>query len=176
LGATITEEHGIMHCTGTLIGKPIYMGRASVGATENAMLAAVAAQGETIIENASREPEIVDLQTFLNGMGADVRGAGTHTIAITGKMPFSDTEHTVMPDRIVAGTYLTAAAATGGSITLTRIEPRDLIPVVARLTEMGCQIKETKDTMTIYSPSRLRKLQHVVTEPHPGFPKCNKGM
>jgi UDP-N-acetylglucosamine 1-carboxyvinyltransferase len=176
LGADITDERGVLQCTGQLTGKQIVLGRVSVGATENTMLAAVSAKGETVIENASREPEIVDLQRFLNGMGAEVRGAGTPTITIQGKDRFTGTEHRVMPDRIVAGTYLVAAAATGGTLTLTHVEPRDLLSVVARLTEMGCQIKETKDEMTLYAPRRLGNLTHVVTENHPGLPNCNKGM
>jgi UDP-N-acetylglucosamine 1-carboxyvinyltransferase len=170
MGASINEERGMMKCTGQLSGKRIYMDRVSVGATENTMLAAVAARGTTVIENAACEPEIADLQIFLNAMGADIQGAGTKTIIIHGGKKLENAEHTVMPDRIVAGTYLTAAAVTGGMVTLTHTSPRDLVSVTANLAEMGCEIKETENTITLRAPSRLKNLPHIVTGPYPGFP------
>jgi UDP-N-acetylglucosamine 1-carboxyvinyltransferase len=171
LGAVITKKHGAMwaECP-RLKGAKIYLDRVSVGATENAMLGAVAAPGETIIDNAACEPEICDLQDYLCALGADVSGAGTGTIVINGGKKLHNAEHSVIPDRIVAGTYLAAVAATGGSLTLTHVQPNDLRPVTARFIEMGCDVKETAATISIHAPFRLKKLSHVITEPHPGFP------
>lgn len=142
----------------------------SVGTTENIMLAAVLAEGETIILNAAREPEIVDLMRFLNGMGADVRGAGSDTIVIRGVKKLHSVEHHAMPDRIVAGTYMAAAAMTAGKARLTDVCPADLIPVTAKFIEMGCQITETESTVAIKGPSRLQYIPKLQTRPHPGFP------
>ncbi len=175
MGAAIKENNGKLLVTGNdLQGLWHHMRQVSVGVTENIMLAAVRIKGQTLIENAAREPEIKDLQDFLNGMGAEVHGAGTQTVVINGVSKLHSVEHTVMPDRIVAGTYLTAAAITGSDLTLTNAAPRDISPVTARLTEMGCQIKTESDTVRIKSPPRLKPLSQLITEPHPGFPKCNK--
>jgi UDP-N-acetylglucosamine 1-carboxyvinyltransferase len=171
MGASFSLKHGVTTAEAqTLFGRRINLDRVSVGATENIMLAAVLAKGETLIENAACEPEIADLQKYLNTMGADVRGAGTGIITINGGKPLHYAEHQVMPDRIVAGTYLAAAAATGGSVRLTHVAPHDMRPITAKLSEMGCAISETKDTVSLKAPVRLRSLTHVVTEPHPGFP------
>ena len=170
MGAAIRT--GDMLCCRTiqLQGTQIHLDFPSVGATENIMLAAVLAAGETSILNAAREPEIVDLEHFLNGMGAKVKGAGTGTIVIEGVEALHSVEHSVMPDRIVAGTYLTAAAVTGGEVSLIDIWPKDIIPVTAKLTEMGCKISETGNTVTLKAPPRLQYVSKLETSPHPGFP------
>ncbi len=172
LGVTFVEENGFIHATAKkLTGAKIILDFPSVGATENLMLAAVFAEGETQIINAAKEPEIVDLQKFLNAMGADVWGAGTHTIIIRGvkELHGKDIEHTVVPDRIVAGTYLAAAAITGGSITLTNVNPKDIYPITSRLWDVGCGIYEEANAVTLESPKRL-KATVLQTGPHPGFP------
>ncbi|MDR1663386.1 MAG: UDP-N-acetylglucosamine 1-carboxyvinyltransferase [Clostridiales bacterium] len=171
LGATIYDDHGIIRCHAeSLTGGRVHLDKVSVGATENIMLAASTAEGETIVNNAAREPEILDLQNFLNGMGADIKGAGTDTIVIRGVKKLHSTEHTVMPDRIVAGTYLAAAAITGGNLKLRRISSHDLLSITAKLTEMGCEIKEYKTEIGIKAPKRLKSLPRLITEPYPGFP------
>ena len=153
-----------------LWGTRIHLSFPSVGATENIMLAAVLAEGQTVILNAAREPEIVDLQGFLNSMGANVLGAGSDTIVIQGVKTLHDVEYTVMPDRIVAGTYLIAAAITGGDVNLKNVWPPDMIPVTAKLTEMGCQIIERKNSINLIAPDRLKSIPKLETRPHPGFP------
>lgn len=171
MNAVIRETHGTLHCqTRRMTGAKIHLDRISVGATENIMLGAVMAEGETVIAHAAREPEIQDLQLFLNGMGADITGAGTDTIVIRGVKKLHGVEHCVMPDRIVAGTYLTAAAVTGGELTLTRTAPADLAPVISKLAEMGCLLRVTEGTVSIKAPPRLKYLPRLMTEPHPGFP------
>jgi UDP-N-acetylglucosamine 1-carboxyvinyltransferase len=171
MGATIEEFNGKLLVTASeLKGLWHHMRQVSVGVTENIMLAAVRIEGQTLIENAAREPEIVDLQNFLNKMGADIHGAGTHTVVINGVNKLHDVEHTVIPDRIVAGTYLTAAAITGSEMTLTGAAPRDISPVTARLIEMGCRIRTEDTAVHIKSPHRLKPLAQLITEPHPGFP------
>jgi UDP-N-acetylglucosamine 1-carboxyvinyltransferase len=178
MGATITTEYNgkLLVTADELKGLWHHMRQVSVGVTENIMLAAARIEGQTLIENAAREPEIEDLQNFLNGMGADIHGAGTHTVVINGVSKLHDVEYTVMPDRIVAGTYLTAAAITGSELTLTHAAPKDISPVTARLIEMGCEIKTENSTVHIKSPPRLKPLTQLITEPHPGFPECNNGM
>jgi len=176
-----TKAMGAMQCSiqtsetlrcsaDSLTGFTHHLDFPSVGATENIMLAAVLAEGETVIGNAAREPEIVDLARFLNGMGADVRGAGSGTIVIQGVEKLHDVEHRVMPDRIVGGTYLLAAAITGGEILLTETNPLDLIPATAKLAEMGCRVIESEDTIALKAPQRLKYLTKLETCPHPGFP------
>ncbi|MCL2352892.1 MAG: UDP-N-acetylglucosamine 1-carboxyvinyltransferase [Firmicutes bacterium] len=176
LGAHIRKEHGFLYCeTEGLSGAKIVLGFPSVGATENAMIAAVCAEGDTSIQNAAREPEIVDLQKFLNSMGADVRGAGTGRIEITGGRRLGRAEHTVMPDRITAGTYLIAAAITGGNVLLTHVAPDHLTPVTSKLQEAGCEIKEGASTIFLDAPSALRSVSRIRTQPHPGLPERVKG-
>ena len=170
LGATIIEEHGFIYCSAEkLIGTRIYLGKPSVGATENIMLSAVFAEGETIIDNAAREPEIQDLEKFLNGMGAKIAGAGTSRIRIKGVEKLHRVEHTVMPDRIVAGTFLTAAAITGGNLRLTHINPEHLYPITSKLSEAGCAIRMERDSAYLEAPTKIRSIE-LITNPHPGFP------
>lgn len=171
MNVNITEEHGFINCeTDRLIGAKINLDFPSVGATENIMLAAVFAEGETIINCAAKEPEICDLQVFLNGCGAKVKGAGTDTIVIEGVKKLHGVEHIVMPDRIVAGTYLVAAAITKGSVTLTNVNPAHLYPITSKLLETGCIVKEEKNIITLQAPGKLKSVNRLVTLPHPGFP------
>jgi len=174
MGAKICMEGGKFECTAPeLIGTRIKLPIASVGATQNLMLAAVCAKGETVILNAAREPEIVSLASFLISMGAEIDGAGTSMLVIKGvdaaslkaSKPFS-----IMPDRIVAGTYLVATAMTGGIITLHNIVPQDLASIITPLSEMGCTITSGKNCVTLAAPERLRALPRLITEVHPGFP------
>ena len=170
LGASITEREGRLDCEGGLTGGEIVLSIPSVGATENAMLSAVCAQGDTILHNAAREPEIVELQSFLNAMGARVRGGGTSTVTIRGGLPLHGAEHTVGPDRIVAATYLSALAASGGEGELTGVDWRQLSTVTAVLSEAGCTIRSGADQVWLSAPSRLRGARPVRTAPYPGFP------
>ena len=172
MGAKICLQNDKLYCeAGELKGAVIHLHTPSVGATQNLMLAAVKATGETVIQNAAREPEIIDLANFLSGMGAKIRGAGTGTVTINGvKKLRRGKPYSVMPDRIVAGTYLTAAAITGGLVTLHGVRPRDLAPVTDALTKMGCAIHCGKNCITLAGPPRLKALPHLVTEVHPGFP------
>jgi len=170
MGTFIETGERLLCQTKGLTGARIPLQFPSVGATENIMLAAVLAKGQTKICNAAREPEIVDLQGFLNGMGADIKGAGTDTIVINGVEKLHSVEYCAMPDRIVAGTYLAAAAITGGELWLTGVTPSDLIPVTSAFTEMGCRIAEVENTITLKAPGRLHRIPHLATHPHPGFP------
>jgi len=172
LGVQITEEHGYIHCKAEkLKGADIHLSFPSVGATENIMLAAVYAEGETVISNAALEPEIVDLADFLNKMGAKVSGAGTGCITIKGvKAPLHGAEHSVIPDRIAAATYLTAAAATDGEIFLTKAQPKHMGAILNTLSEMGCNIKCENDTIHLKSRGRPKAIHHIRTMPYPGFP------
>jgi len=173
LGAmgTDIQTGDMLQCSAEkLQGLRIHLSFPSVGATENIMLAAVLAEGETTILNAAREPEIVDLQGFLNSMGAKVIGAGSDTILIKGVKKLHEAEYTVMPDRIVAATYLLAAAITEGEINLKNVRPSDMIPVTAKLTEMGCQISEGANSIKLLAPPRLKSISKLETRPHPGFP------
>ncbi|HOQ01507.1 MAG TPA: UDP-N-acetylglucosamine 1-carboxyvinyltransferase [Acetivibrio clariflavus] len=165
-------HHGFIYCEADkLKGADIQLDFPSVGATENIMLAAVFAEGDTIIRHAAREPEIVDLQKFLIGMGVDITGAGTSIIRIKGNnKKLRDVEHTVIPDRIVAGTYLVAAAITGGDITLRSVMPEHLIPVITYLRECGCRINTKKNTIHIFGPTRPKAIDIIRTLPYPGFP------
>ncbi|MCL2285448.1 MAG: UDP-N-acetylglucosamine 1-carboxyvinyltransferase [Firmicutes bacterium] len=172
MGAVICINGDKLRCEAKeLKGAKIRLHTASVGATENLMLAAVKAKGETIIENAAREPEITDLAKFLVGMGAKVTGAGTNSISVVGVDKLhTGKPHCTMPDRIVAGTYLTAAAITGGCIRLHNVCPADLVPVLSVLKEMGCHIHCGKSCITLAAPKRLTAVPHLITEAHPGFP------
>ena len=172
LGAQVREQGGELHCSaaGGLAGCEITFSIPSVGATENAMLCACGAEGVTVICNAAREPEIVDLQAFLRALGADVRGAGTSVITVRGKKPLHGGEHTVMPDRIVAATLLTAVAAAGGEAELLGTDYRHLSTVTAVLTEAGCRIRSGSDSIHICREAPLRGVRPIRTAPYPGFP------
>ncbi|MBQ2781649.1 MAG: UDP-N-acetylglucosamine 1-carboxyvinyltransferase [Oscillospiraceae bacterium] len=170
LGAEIEETGGILRCRGKLRGCEILLPFPSVGATENAMLAATAAKGSTTISNAAREPEIVDLQDFLQKLGISIHGAGTSTITIRGGAPLHETTHRPIPDRIVTATYLCAAAACGGEITLRDTDYRHLAPVTTALHQAGCCLRCREDSITLRSTGQLRSLPPVRTYPYPGFP------
>ena len=151
-------------------GVKIALSFPSVGATENIMLAAATAQGRTVLVNAAREPEISDLADFLNGCGARIHGAGEGTIVINGVKALSGTEHTVIPDRITAATYMAAAAVTHGHLTLRDIIPAHLGPVIPVMEEAGCDISICARDLTISAPPRLHRVHTVRTMPYPGFP------
>jgi len=170
LGATISEQHGrIMATTRGLRGTDIHLDFPSVGATENLMMAAVLAEGCTVIRNAAKEPEIVDLQDFLNLIGASIRGAGTDTIRITGQRELGGGQHAVIPDRIEAGTLAIAACATGGDVRLEGVIPDHLQALTAKLGEMGVEITEEDDgTLRVRSRGRLQATD-IKTLPYPGF-------
>lgn len=171
MGVQIEEYHGYITCkVKQLHGEKIHLDFPSVGATENIMLAAILAKGRTIIYNPAKEPEIVDLQNFLNQMGATIRGAGSHIITIEGESKLSSIEYTVIPDRIITGTYLVAAAISGGEVLLSNVQPKHLYAVISKLRETGCIIKEDKNYIYIQSPSKLQSVGTIRTYPHPGFP------
>lgn len=171
LGITINESHGYIYCKADkLVGSDIHLDFPSVGATENVMLAAVLAEGITTISNAACEPEISDLQNFLNRMGAKVIGAGGSTIRIEGVKHLYGVDHTIMPDRIAAATYLACGAATGGRITLKNANPADMTAILNALHEMGVKFFTEKDTIYSVSPKKLRAVRAVRTMPYPGFP------
>ena len=171
LGVDIQEEHGYIKCsTDKIVGGNIHLDFPSVGATENAMLAAVCADGFTTITNAAREPEIVDLGNFLNCMGAKVRGMGGSVIKIEGVSKLHGAEYTIMPDRIVAATYLAASAITGGEICLKNVNPRDMGAMLHVLLDMGVQLRIEKDKIIQKAPKKLESIHIVRTMPYPGFP------
>lgn len=171
LGVIIDEEDGIISCEAPkLIGAEIHMDYPSVGATENIMLSSVFAKGTTLIRNAAKEPEISDLAVFLNDMGAKVTGAGTNCIRIDGVNSLGGGEHAIISDRIVAGTYLTAAAATGGDIELDNVEISHIYPITAKLRECGCHINHTKNSVRLVAPNRVCAIDVLRTLPYPGFP------
>ncbi len=171
LGIGVQEECGVLHCCAEhLEGREIVLNFPSVGATENIMLAACGARGETVILNAAREPEIVDLQQCLLSMGYPVRGAGGSAISVVGRQPTRDAVHTVMPDRIVAATYLAAAAAAGGEVELQDVDPYHLSTVTSALCEAGCSIRTEESRMILRSDGRLRAVAPIRTAPYPGFP------
>ena len=172
LGAEIEQRGGSLLCHGggRLRGAEIDLALPSVGATENAMLAACAAQGMTTIVGAAREPEIVDLQKFLNSMGARVSGAGSPVISIQGGAPLHPAVHTVMGDRIAAATYLCAVGAAGGELRLTGVEPADLAAVCCCLEEAGCRLRTDGDGLSIAASGRMWGIRTVRTAPYPGFP------
>lgn len=172
LGANITESHGYIICEADrLAGNEIDLDFPSVGATENIMLAAVLAQGVTIIRNAAREPEIIDLQNFLNKAGAKVVGAGSNVIKINGVEKLHDVEFEIPGDRIVAGTYLCGAAITNGEIMIKGVIPEYLRSTLHKLREAGCQMKiYNKEDIWIKAPERLKSVNTIKTMPFPGFP------
>ena len=171
LGADLREEGGCLRCMAQhMAGREITLSLPSVGATENAMLAACGAEGETVLVNAAREPEIVDLQEFLCGMGCQVKGAGSSTICVQGRAPTHDVCHTIMPDRIVAATYLSAAAAAGGEVELRQVDHSHLSTVTAALHAAGCKIYSSAGQITLISDGKLKSIGTVRTAPYPGFP------
>ncbi|MDR0929009.1 MAG: UDP-N-acetylglucosamine 1-carboxyvinyltransferase, partial [Oscillospiraceae bacterium] len=171
LGVRITEEGGLIECDGSQMrGGLVHLDYPSVGATENVMMAAVLTPGITEIHNAACEPEIIDLERFINAMGGRVSGAGTQTVVIHGVRRLHGIHFRPMSDRIVAGTLLAAAAATGGEITLLGASPGDMTAITAKLQEMGCRMDIHPDEMTLIAPRRLRAFAHLQTLPHPGFP------
>lgn len=170
MDAKVEMEHGYVEAyTDNLIGTKVYLDFPSVGATENIMMAAALADGVTTLENAAEEPEIVDLANFINEMGGKVRGAGTKTIKITGVKSLRGTEHTVIPDRIEAGTYMVAAAITKGDVILENIITDHLRPVIAKLIEIGCTVEEGEGSLRVIGPSIILPTD-IKTMPHPGFP------
>ena len=171
LGAEICEAGGMLHCRAEqLTGREVVLGFPSVGATENLMLAACGAKGTTVIANAAREPEIVDLERFLNACGACVSGAGSSTVTVEGGRPLHGGTYTVMPDRIAAATYLCAAASAGGEIFIRGARESHLSTVTAALREAGCQIRPDAAGIACVCRERLRAVGPVRTAPYPGFP------
>ena len=171
LGCDYSLDNGMIAVSAKndLHGASIYLDVVTVGATMNIMLAAVKARGLTIIENAAREPHIVDLANFLNTMGADIRGAGTDTIKIHGVQKLRGCTYSIIPDQIEAGTYMVAAAATGGDVTVKNVTPKHLESISAKLEEMGVTVEEGDDSVRVVCDKPLRKC-NVKTMPHPGFP------
>lgn len=170
LGITVTQNYGNINCTcEKIIGEKIDLDFPSVGATENAILASVLAEGNTIISNAAREPEIIDLQNFLNKMGAKIKGAGKDEIEIEGVKKLKDVSYNIMPDRIEAGTFLCVAAATGGKVELQNANPMHIVPVIHKLEEAGCEIKVEKSKIVLIAPKKLKAID-IKTMPYPGFP------
>ncbi len=172
LGADVRERGGDIVCRaeGALTGTRIVLPFPSVGATENVMLAACAAEGETVVCNAAREPEIVDLQRYLQNLGAAITGAGTATITVGGFRPRRAVEHRILSDRIAAATLLCACAATGGEMELTDAHPAHFLTVLDSLSEAGCDIMTTSSSVRLRSTGRLIAPKPVVTRPYPGFP------
>ena len=170
LGAKITLEHGLIHATAEkLTGNHIYLDMASVGATINIMLAAVYAEGITIIENAAREPHVVDTANFLNMLGANVKGAGTDMIRITGVTELHGAEYQIIPDSIEAGTYMIASAITGGDVKICNIIPKHMDSLSAKLIEMNCKLEEGDDYIRVCSNVDLQAV-NIKTMVYPGFP------
>ena len=171
LGAEINEIGGSLLCRANrLRGADIVLTLPSVGATENAILAACGAEGTTVIANAAREPEIADLQDFLQKLGVEIHGAGTSAITVQGKGTLHGCTHRCIGDRIAASTYLCAAAAAGGQVTLSGIDYRHLATVTTALHQAGCRLQCDDDTITLESSGRLRAIAPVRTSPYPGFP------
>ncbi len=172
MGAEVTVEGGFIHTAaknGRLVGAPVYLDVVSVGATMNIMMAAVLAQGVTTIENAAKEPHIVDLANFLNSMGADIKGAGTDSVKIRGVERLTGGSYCIIPDQIEAGTYMTAVAATGGQLLLKNVIPKHMECISAKLMEMGVSVTEEDDTLLVRRSGPLVKT-NVKTLPYPGFP------
>jgi UDP-N-acetylglucosamine 1-carboxyvinyltransferase len=170
LGAEIIYGHGCIEAVaGRLRGSRIYLDFPSVGATENILMAATLAKGSTVIENAAVEPEIVDLANFLNAMGARIKGAGTKVIKVEGVSRLNGTAHTIIPDRIEAGTFLTAAAITGGDVLVNNVICEHLKPVTAKLREAGVRVEEEDNGIRVVGNGDLRAV-NIKTMPYPGFP------
>jgi UDP-N-acetylglucosamine 1-carboxyvinyltransferase len=172
MGVIITEEHGFLYCDAPcgLKGAEIHLNFPSVGATENIMLAAVTAKGRTVIHNAAREPEISDLGDFLNSAGAKICGCGSDTIYITGVKKLYGTYHTIIPDRIVAATYICCAAVTGGKITIENVMPSHMVSCLSLFREAGCDIVMDGKTLTVTAPKKICRVPTVRSLVYPGFP------
>lgn len=170
LGADVDIRHGLISATAErLVGNHIYLDKVSVGATINIMMAAAMADGKTTIENAAKEPHVVDVANFLNSMGANIRGAGTDVIRIVGVEKLHRTEYSIIPDQIEAGTFMFAAAATKGDVTVKNVIPKHLEATSAKLLEIGCEVEEFDDAVRVVASKPLRHTQ-VTTLPYPGFP------
>lgn len=170
LGAEIRIENGLIYADAeNMQGAHIYFDQVSVGATINVMLAAVKAEGMTVLENVAKEPHIVDLANFLNSMGADIRGAGTDVIKIRGVDVLHGTDYSIIPDQIEAGTYMAAAAAVGGDVLVKNVIPKHLEPITAKLREAGAVITEGDDWVRVVRTGTLHRI-NLKTMPHPGFP------
>ena len=170
LGAHVDIRHGLVYASAEkLTGTHIYLDKVSVGATINIMMAASMAEGKTIIENAAKEPHVVDVANFLNSMGAQIRGAGTDVIRIVGVEKLHKTEYSIIPDQIEAGTFMFAAAATKGDVTVKNVIPKHLEATTAKLLEIGCEVEEFDDAVRVVASKPLHHTQ-VTTLPYPGFP------
>ncbi len=170
LGAEVKIEHGMIVAEAEhLVGSHIYLDVVSVGATINIMMAAALAEGKTILENAAKEPHIVDVANFLNSMGANIKGAGTDVIRIRGVKEFHDTRYSIIPDQIEAGTFMMAAAATHGDVWIKNVIPKHLEAITAKLLEIGAYVEESDDEVHVVADHRLSQTQ-IKTLPYPGFP------
>ena len=170
MGAKVDVAHGLVCAEAeNLTGAHIYMDKVSVGATINIMMASAMADGKTVIENAAKEPHVVDVANFLNSMGANIRGAGTDVIRIKGVERLHATEYSVIPDQIEAGTFMFAAAATGGDVVVKNVIPKHLEATSAKLLEVGCRVIEYDDAVRVIADGKLQHTQ-VTTLPYPGFP------
>lgn len=171
LGATVDTKYGLVSASAErLIGNHIYMDKVSVGATINILMTAALSDGKTIIENAAKEPHVVDIANFLNSMGANIRGAGTDVIRIVGVESLHGTEYSVIPDQIEAGTFMCAAAATHGDVTIKNIIPKHMEAISAKLLEVGCRIAEYDDAIRVKASGCDFSHTQVTTLPYPGFP------
>ncbi|MBO5289443.1 MAG: UDP-N-acetylglucosamine 1-carboxyvinyltransferase [Spirochaetales bacterium] len=170
MGADIEQSNGLITASAKkLIGKKIYLDFPSVGATENLIMAAVLAEGETILENAAIEPEIVDLSTYLSSCGAQIQGAGTDTVKITGVPELKGSEHTVISDRIEAGTFMIASAITGGNVLIKNVIPAHLKPITAKLKEANIEVSEELNAIRVKGGNLIKNVD-IKTLPYPGFP------
>ena len=170
LGATVRIQHGMIEAEAVdLVGNHIYLDMASVGATINIMMAAVMAEGQTIIENSAKEPHVVDVANFLNSMGANIKGAGTDVIRIVGVPKLHGSTYSIIPDQIEAGTFMIAAAATKGDVTVRNVIPRHMEALTAKLVELGAEVEEFDDAIRVVATKRLGSTQ-IKTLPYPGFP------
>ena len=170
MGVQIEENAGFIKCScDKITAADINLDFPSVGATENIILAAVLAQGTTIINNAAMEPEIIDLANCLNKMGAKIEGAGTNIVKITGVTKLKQVNYKIMPDRIETGTFLCATAITGGNVKINNCNPEHLVPVIDKLKETGCKIQTEKNSIKIDAPKKLDSIE-IKTMPYPGFP------
>ena len=170
MGVSVEIAHGSIHAEAEhLRGTHIYLDKVSVGATINVMMAATMAEGKTVIENAAKEPHVVDIANFLNSMGANIRGAGTDVIRIVGVEKLHKTEYSIIPDQIEAGTFMCAVAAAGGDVLIKNVIPKHLEATTAKLLEAGCMVEEFDDAVRVISNGKLQRTQ-VTTLPYPGFP------
>lgn len=178
LGADVDESYGKLYCKSEngLKGRKITFSFPSVGATENAILASVTAKGSTVIVNAAREPEIIDLCDFLSKCGADISGAGESIITVNGVSSLHSAEHTVICDRIVASTYLATGAITGGSVELLNVNPAHLNAVLPVFEEMGCDIRVRCSSVRLRAMGRLKRVDKIITQPYPGFPTDSQAL